>query len=134
MDGNIHAAELTASTACLYFLHTLEQGYGKDPETTRLLDTRAIYVCPRINPDGAEWALADKPKYIRSSTRPYPFDEDPVDGLNVEDVDGDGRILSMRIPDPPAATRLIPRTRASWSRGTRWSPAASTGASSPRAA
>src|ERR1700741_862744 len=85
IDGNIHAAELTASTACLRFLDHLERGYGTDPDVTRLLDTRAIYVCPRINPAGAEWALADKPKYIRSSTRPYPFDEDPVDGLNVED-------------------------------------------------
>ncbi len=46
------------------------------PTSRALLDTRAVYVCPRINPDGAEWALADKPKYIRSSTRPYPFDED----------------------------------------------------------
>ena len=100
IDGNIHAAELTASTACLYYLHVLEQGYGKDADITRLLDTRAVYICPRINPDGAEWALADKPKYIRSSTRAYPFDEEPVEGLNIEDVDGDGRILSMRIPDP----------------------------------
>ena len=104
----------SASTACLYYLHTLEQGYGKDADITRLLDTRALYVCPRINPDGAEWALADKPKYIRSSTRPYPFDEEPVDGLNVEDVDGDGRILSMRIADPnggykahPADSRMV---------------------------
>ena len=30
IDGNIHAAELTASTACLYFLQSLEEGYGKD--------------------------------------------------------------------------------------------------------
>jgi murein tripeptide amidase MpaA len=103
IDGNIHAGELTASTACLYYLHVLEQGYGKDEAITRLLDTRTVYACPRINPDGAEWALADKPKYIRSSTRPYPFDEEPVDGLNVEDVDGDGRILSMRIRDPNGA-------------------------------
>ena len=117
IDGNIHAAELTASNACLCYLNALEQGYGSDPDVTRLLDTRVIYVCPRINPDGAEWALADKPKYIRSSTRPYPFDEEPIDGLDVEDVDGDGRILSMRIEDPnggykqhPADPRLmIPR-------------------------
>ena len=39
------------------------------------------------------------PEY-RSSTRPYPWDEPHVDGLTVEDVDGDGRILNMRIPDP----------------------------------
>ena len=92
VDGNIHAAELTASTACLHYLQHLEEQYGRDPDVTRLLDTRALYVCPRINPDGAEWALADKPRYIRSSTRPYPFDEDPVDGLTIEDVDGDGQI------------------------------------------
>ncbi|MGZ5572721.1 MAG: M14 family metallopeptidase [Usitatibacter sp.] len=108
VDGNIHAAELTASTACLYFLHTLEQGYGKDADITRLLESRALYICPRINPDGAEWALADKPKYIRSSTRAYPFDEDPVDGLNVEDVDGDGRMLLMRIADPNGGYKAHP--------------------------
>ncbi len=67
---------------------------------TRALDTRAFYVCPRINPDGAEWALADKPKWVRSSTRPYPWDDEEIEGLTVEDVDGDGRILQMRIPDP----------------------------------
>jgi murein tripeptide amidase MpaA len=100
IDGNIHAAELMASAACLHFLDTLDRGYGVDSDITRLLDTRVIYLCPRINPDGAEWALADKPRYIRSSTRPYPFDEDPVDGLDMGDVDGDGRILSMRIRDP----------------------------------
>jgi murein tripeptide amidase MpaA len=99
-DGNIHAAELTASTAVLYYLHQLVSGYGRDAAVTQLLDTRAVYLCPRLNPDGAELALADKPRHIRSSTRRYPFDEEPVEGLTVEDVDGDGRILTMRIPDP----------------------------------
>ncbi len=100
VDGNIHAAELTACTACLYWLHKLVDGYGSDREATQLLDTRVVYMCPRLNPDGAELALADKPRHIRSSVRPYPFDEEPVDGLTIEDVDGDGRILSMRVPDP----------------------------------
>ncbi len=99
VDGNIHATEVAASAANLYFLHTLVTQYGSDPEVTRALDTRAFYVCPRINPDGAEWALADKPKWVRSSTRPYPYDEEEIEGLTVEDVDGDGRILQMRIPD-----------------------------------
>ena len=108
IDGNIHAGELTASTACLYLLKTLAEGYGRDADVTRLLDTRALYVCPRINPDGAEWALADKPRHIRSSTRPYPFDEDAVDGLNVEDVDGDGRMLLMRIRDPNGGYKAHP--------------------------
>jgi murein tripeptide amidase MpaA len=77
-DGNIHAAELTASTACLYWLHFLVNHYGGGDDTgrrvTELLDTRAVYIVPRLNPDGAELALADRPRHIRSSTRPYPFD------------------------------------------------------------
>jgi murein tripeptide amidase MpaA len=99
-DGNIHAAELTASTAVLYFLNELLTKHGSDADITQLLDTRAIYLCPRVNPDGAELALADRPRHIRSSTRRYPFDEEPVDGLTAEDIDGDGRILFMRIADP----------------------------------
>ena len=75
VDGNIHAAELTACTTCLYYLHDLLGKYGTDPQVTHLLDTRTIYMVPRLNPDGAELALADRPRHIRSSTRPYPFDE-----------------------------------------------------------
>ena len=100
VDGNIHAAELTASTAVLYFLQHLISGHGSDPQVTQLLDSRTVYLCPRLNPDGAELALADKPRHIRSSTRKYPRDEAPIEGLTVEDVDGDGRVLFMRIPDP----------------------------------
>ncbi|MBN1248737.1 MAG: carboxypeptidase [Anaerolineae bacterium] len=99
-DGNIHATEVSPSTALLYFIHTLVTGYGDDDEITRALDTRAFYIVPRVNPDGAEWALADTPKYIRSSTRPYPYDEEPIGGIVVEDIDGDGRMLMMRIKDP----------------------------------
>jgi murein tripeptide amidase MpaA len=99
VDGNIHATEVAGSMACLYFIDYLAARYGTDEEVTRCLDTRVFYVCPRVNPDGAEWALADVPKLIRSSTRPYPHDEEAVAGLVREDVDGDGRVLTMRVPD-----------------------------------
>lgn len=108
IDGNIHATELAASCACLYFLHTITSGYGADTDITRCLDTRVFYVCPRVNPDGAEWALAEKPKLIRSSTRPYPYDEEFIDGLRIEDIDGDGRILTMRIKDPNGPWKAHP--------------------------
>jgi len=109
VDGNIHASEVTASAACLYFVHMLATKYGKDKQVAAALDTRAFYIVPRVNPDGAEWALADKPKVIRSSTRPYPYDEEPVDGLLEEDIDGDGRILLMRVPDPNGAWKQHPK-------------------------
>jgi murein tripeptide amidase MpaA len=100
VDGNIHAAEVSPSSTCLYLIHRLATAYGSEPDVTRCVDTRVFYVCPRVNPDGAELALADKPRLIRSSTRPYPYDEEPIGGLIQEDMDGDGRMLMMRIPDP----------------------------------
>jgi murein tripeptide amidase MpaA len=109
VDGNIHAAELTACTACLYWLHQLLEGFGQDPAITGLLRTRVVYLVPRLNPDGAELALADKPRHIRSSTRPYPWDEPHIEGLTIEDVDGDGRILMMRIPDPLGGWKVHPQ-------------------------
>ena len=99
VDGNIHATELTASMCALFFINRLVEGYGSDPKVTRILDEQVVYVVPRLNPDGAELAMADKPRYIRSGSRPYPF-ADQQDGLYEEDIDGDGRILQMRIADP----------------------------------
>lgn len=109
VDGNIHAAELTASTACLYWLHQLLRTHDAgDAQSSHLLATRTVYLCPRLNPDGAELALADKPRFIRSSTRPYPWDEPPVSGLTVEDIDGDGRVLMMRVPDANGTWKTHP--------------------------
>jgi murein tripeptide amidase MpaA len=109
VDGNIHATEVTAAAASLYLIHALVTGYRKDPNITRAMDSRAFYIVPRVNPDGAEWALADKPKLIRSSTRAYPHAEDPLEGLIWgEDIDGDGRILQMRILDLNGAWKVHP--------------------------
>ncbi len=108
VDGNIHASEVSPSSACLHLLNKLTAEYGKTADITRALDTRAFYICPRINPDGAEWALADKPKIVRSSTRPYPYNEEPLGGLNNEDIDGDGRMLQMRVPDPNGQWKAHP--------------------------
>jgi murein tripeptide amidase MpaA len=109
VDGNLHATEVAGSTAVLYFIHTLAQGYGKDKTITDCLDSRTFYIVPRVNPDGAELALADKPRMVRSSTRPYPYDEDRVEGLTAyDDIDGDGRVLAMRIGDQNGAWKTHP--------------------------
>jgi murein tripeptide amidase MpaA len=107
-DGNIHASEVSASAAVISILHRLTTGYGKEDDVTRALDTRAFYLVPRVNPDGAEWALADVPKIIRSGTRPYPYDEDDYYGIERKDMDGDGRILSIRIADPNGNWKVSP--------------------------
>jgi len=100
IDGNIHAVELTASASCLYFLDYLTKQYGKDKRVTHTLDTRAFYICPRVNPDGADAALRDVPYRVRSSMRPYPHGDEQVSGVRPDDVDGDGRVLYMRVEDP----------------------------------
>jgi murein tripeptide amidase MpaA len=108
VDANIHATELTASMAALYFVKKLVEGYGSDPKITRVLDEQVVYAAPRLNPDGAELALAERPRYVRSGTRPYPFAEQQ-DGLYAEDIDGDGRILQMRITDPTGDWKVSDR-------------------------
>jgi murein tripeptide amidase MpaA len=98
LDANIHATELAGTTALLYILHHLLTGYGDEERITRLLDGNVLYVVPRINPDGANQALADSPRFIRSGVRPYPH-QDQLPGLIEQDIDQDGRILQMRILD-----------------------------------
>ena len=74
-------------------------------------------------------ALADPPTFLRSSTRIYPRpDQQP--GLVEQDVDGDGRMLTMRDRRPERRRgRSIPTTRGCWcpARSTRTGPATTTG-------
>jgi murein tripeptide amidase MpaA len=107
VEANIHAIEVTGTTAALHLINRLLSGYGEDERVTRVLDTRAFYVVPRLNPDGPELALGETPRFIRSSTRPWPLVEQ-VDGLHEEDLDGDGRILMMRVRDPNGSWKPHP--------------------------
>jgi murein tripeptide amidase MpaA len=105
VDASIHAVELTGTVAACRLLQHLVDGFTSgDPVVTEAVRTRTFYVVPRVNPDGAEWALADPPRFRRSSTRPWPWpDAHRWPGVHVEDVDGDGRILQLRVPDPHGA-------------------------------
>jgi hypothetical protein len=100
LDGGIHAGELTGSQVSLYALGYLLTRYGRDPEVTDLLDRYAFYIRPKFNPDGSDLALIQD-QYLRSTVRPWDEDEDgAVDEDPPEDLDGDGWITNIRIPDP----------------------------------
>lgn len=104
VDANIHSVEVTGGVAALALIQRLVDGYGTDDTVTRALRTRTFYVAPRVNPDGVEWALADQPQFRRSSVREWPWrDAHRAPGLHRRDMDGDGRILAMRIVDPNGA-------------------------------
>lgn len=103
IDANTHAGEVTGSAVALYTVDHYASNYGKDPRITALLDEYVVYILPRITVDGSEKYLTT-PHFLRSSTRPYPFTEDR-EGLYPDDIDGDGKILQMRIEDPNGAWR-----------------------------
>ncbi|MCW9031858.1 MAG: M14 family zinc carboxypeptidase, partial [Gammaproteobacteria bacterium] len=89
IDANIHSSELVSSMAALNFIQWMLDNEN-DADVQRCLETRTLYICPRVNPDGAEWALAPVPKLVRSGIRAYPYEEPLTDGIEVQDIDGDG--------------------------------------------
>ncbi len=107
INGNTHAGEVSGSAASLYTIQELLFGYGQDELCTRVLDTRTVYVMPRITMDGSEYYLTT-PHSVRSAARAYPGEEQP-DGLYPEDINGDGLILQMRIRDPHGEWKVSDR-------------------------
>lgn len=107
VDANIHATEVSPSTCALYAIHRFLGEYETNAQVRQTLDTRAIYIVPRMNPDGAEMYLDERRRAVRSSTRPYPLPEE-LDGLHEGDVDGDGRVLLMRLKDANGAWKIHP--------------------------
>ncbi len=97
-DGNIHAGEVTPSMILLYAVDFLTRQFSENEEVTRLLNDKAFYLLPRVNPDGAEKYLTT-PYLLRSSVRPYPDGVQELPGLHPCDIDGDGKILTMRVRD-----------------------------------
>lgn len=107
IDANIHAAEVTTSSVALATIHHLLTRYEADPEVRRLVDETAVYVVPRIAVDGAELFLTT-PQTVRSSATPYPPGA-AHDGLEPEDLDGDGLIGAMRVRDPAGPWKVSRR-------------------------
>ncbi|MGA2586714.1 MAG: M14 family metallopeptidase [Candidatus Aminicenantales bacterium] len=96
IEGNRHSGEVTAAECALWIGWYVLSNYGKDPEITKLVDTKTLYLKPKNNPDGSDLYLLTA-QSNRSTVRPYDddgdglLDEDPPD-----DMDGDGYILQMR--------------------------------------
>lgn len=96
VDANIHAGEVAGNAVAMYWMGWCLSQYGQNPEATALLDSHTIYVVPRISVDGAELYLTT-PYRVRSSPHTYPYTM-PPDGFIEDDINQDGRILTMRVP------------------------------------
>jgi hypothetical protein len=109
LDGGIHSGELTGSQVALYTLGSLLTGFGWNAEVTELLEGYAFYIRPKFNPDGSDLALIYD-QNLRSTVRPWDEDEDgEADEDPAEDLDGDGWITNIRIPDPQGPWYSHPR-------------------------
>ncbi len=96
IEGNRHSGEVTAAESALWLVWHVLSRYGQDPEITKLVDTRALYVRVKNNPDGSELYL-NTAQSLRSTVRPYDDDRDGLlDEDPPEDLDGDGFILQIR--------------------------------------
>lgn len=72
-----------------------------DGPAAKLLAARTLYLVPRANPDGVEQAFAPVATDSRLSPRGVDDDRDlATDEDGPDDLDGDGQISVMRVPDP----------------------------------
>lgn len=94
-DGGIHSREFVGSSVVLYALFYFLDNYEKDEELHKILEEKTLYFIPRINVDGMEEDLLGKGNY-RGSLKPFHEKED---GVYTTDIDGDGIIIKMRIPN-----------------------------------
>jgi len=103
MDGNIHGNEIQGTEVVIYTMWYLLKNYGETELATRLLDEKAFYFIPTMNPDSRDWYInkVTDPNSPRSGLIPYDSDRDGVaDEDGPEDLDGDGSITMMRKKDP----------------------------------
>ena len=114
---------------CLYYLHHAgDAATAATPTVTAAARHAARSTSARASTPTApssRWPTGRATSARRRGR--YPFDEEPVDGLTVEDVDGDGRVLFMRIADPHGTYKKCDgRPAADGARASRASSAAST--------
>ncbi len=98
IDAQIHAEEHATSATALYACWYLLTKYGEDEEVTRLVDGQVFYIIPRVNPDGAEYAMT-APYHPWCGNGRFLPGEDRIEGLIPQDITGDGYIVQMRVPD-----------------------------------
>lgn len=112
IDGGIHANEVQAVDVVLYTAWYLAETAGRSEFTTRLLSERVIYLMPMMSPDSRD-AHMQEPNTThspRGGQRPVDddrdgrFDEDPP-----EDLDGDGSVTYMYVPDPHGKLKRHPK-------------------------
>lgn len=101
--GSIDAEHPASSEIATRVAEQLVAAHRDEPESElgRLLAQRTFFVLPRVNVDGVETYFEPVRRENRLNARPVDEDRDGLvneDGPN--DLDGNGLITVMRVPDP----------------------------------
>lgn len=101
--GNLSGDHLTGSHLALEVVRHLTGPGSGDAD----LDEHVIYVVPRLNPDAAEAMFSGPADGRRRNARPHDDDNDGrTDEDTPDDVNGDGVVTVMRVPDPAGEYRI----------------------------
>ncbi|HIC54068.1 MAG TPA: hypothetical protein EYO97_09575, partial [Gemmatimonadetes bacterium] len=103
--GNLSGDHLVGSSLALETVRYLIDADASEADLTE----HVIYVVPRLNPDGAE-AMFNGPR-DGNRLNALEFDADNDDRMNedaADDLNGDGVITVMRVPDPLGAYMIDP--------------------------
>ena len=99
--ANIDGPQVFSSAVALWQVETLLAEHAEDPQLQAFLELTTLYVLPRANPDAAEARFATPLAEVERGGHGVDEDRDGRSGENGRsDVDGDGRITHMRVPDP----------------------------------
>jgi hypothetical protein len=104
VNGNLHAAELAGSSVALAIaedalrLHVQPDAFDFSAPVMDRLREVLFYIVPRISPDGAECVLRSG-RPLRSVPRDARAERGQPRWA-LRDLDGDGNVFAMRVPDP----------------------------------
>ena len=102
VQANIHAKEVAGTNSSLTLIWDLLANTPEDIDTHALLREVTFYIIPRINPDGAEFALTGGEIRSRREDLREP------NCIYQADVDGDGAIVDMRVERPDGGWKASP--------------------------
>ncbi|MBX2797394.1 MAG: carboxypeptidase regulatory-like domain-containing protein [Myxococcales bacterium] len=117
--GGLHAREVVTPLVVLHAVDQLVQGYGRDPEITRLVDDHELWAAPVFNPDGYAYVFEHDDLW-RKNRR--VFDEGVGVDLNRNydfewrgGCPGSGRVTASTYRGPQAESERETQVQVAWS-------------------
>ncbi len=107
--GGLQGDELVGTEACLATIQYLLENYARDPRVKKAIEERAFYVLPVMNPDACDATARQIGQMAIHNRRPVDDDHDGrLDEDPAEDLNGDGFITMMRVPNDSGDFQISP--------------------------